>query len=98
MPSLFLSPFRLIVIDQDALSSAVEVFELALAHRPEERREAEQAHAQRDRDEEGETAHLVALARRSEFPTTTSELSDIATAAISGVTSPASAIGRATTL
>src|SRR5690606_30631798 len=61
-------------------------------------RQPQRAHAQRDGYQQGKAAHLAALARRSELATTTSELRDMAIAAISGVTSPASASGTATTL
>ena len=63
--------------------------------KPEEPTEPKQPEAQRNGDEEGQPGHCAALPRRSELPTTTSELSDMATAAISGVTRPEIASGTA---
>ena len=97
--AIALALFRLVVfLDEDAVGGAVEILELARAHGPEEYAQASQAHQQGNRDEEGKTAHRAARASRSELATTTRELVDIARAAISGVTSPASASGTASRL
>ena len=80
------------------VQGALQRRRMAPLHGPEERGETEHSKAQRNRDQEGEAAHCAALASLSELPTTTSELSDIATAAIKGVTRPASASGTAKTL
>ncbi len=90
-------PF-ILVIDQDPPSSSVEIFELAVSHRPEEECKTQRPHAKRDRDQESQDAHCVNRARRNELATTTTELSDMAMAAIMGVTNPASANGTARAL
>lgn len=90
--------FFFLVVDQDTVRRAFEVVELPVAHGPEEHREAPKTQRERNGNEETETSHPVTLAKRSEFATTTSELSDIASAAINGVTIPASASGTAITL
>lgn len=87
-----------LIIEQDALGRAVEVFELIAPHRPEEGDKAEPAEAERNRDQDRERRHRAARASRSELPTTTSELIDMASAATSGVTNPATASGTATRL
>ena len=76
----------------------VEILELAALQRPEEGPQPDQAQAQRDRDQHRQPVHFAALARRSELPITSSELVDMATAAISGVTRPAIASGTASRL
>ena len=75
-----------ILVDQDAIGRAVEIFELTIAHRPEEHDQPQATHGQRNWDQKDQSAQRAAAASRSELPTTTTELSDIAAAAISGVT------------
>src|SRR3546814_11315320 len=90
----------LLLVDEDAVGSAVQVLELAALHRPEERAEPGEAHQQRQRDQEAQNAHAApsrpaARARRSELPTTRSEMADLAIAANSGVRNPKMASGTA---
>ena len=87
-----------LVVEQHALGGAFQVIELTAPRRPEKACQAEQSQPQSDRDEEDEAVQRAPRARRRELPTTMRELSDIATAAINGVTSPATASGTATTL
>lgn len=87
-----------VLVYQDAVGGAFGIVELAVAQRPEERHEAEETEAQRNRDQEQQAVHRTARAKRSEFATTTSELADMAAAAISGVSRPAMASGTARTL
>ena len=87
-----------VLVDQDAVGGAFGVVELAMAQGPEERDEPGEAEAERDRYQEEQAVHLTALASRRELATTISELADIAAAAISGVSRPASASGTARTL
>src|SRR5690606_19579475 len=87
-----------LVVEQDSVGRAFGILELAVAQRPEERREAGEAQSERNGDQEQQAVHLTAFASRSELATTTSELADIAAAAISGVSIPASASGTASTL
>ena len=56
------------------------------------------AQPESDGNEDEQRVHLAAPARRSELPMTTSELNDMAIAAMSGVTAPASASGMASML
>ena len=90
----------ILVIDKNTVCRTVEIFELTVAHGPEEQDQPGTAQKQRDRDEEDQHVQGAFLMRasRREFPTTTNELSDMAMAAIRGVTRPASASGTATTL
>src|SRR5690606_35590785 len=87
-----------LVVEQDAIGRAFRIVELAMAQRPEKRGEPREAEAERNRYQEQQAVHLTALASRSELATTTSELADIAAAAISGVSRPATASGTANTL
>src|SRR3569623_1593398 len=87
------------IVEQDALRCAVHVFVLPRFQRPEEGREAEPAHAKRDRDEEEQDVHCsLAFPRRSAFRITMIDELDMATAAISGVTWPRIASGTAARL
>ena len=97
------SRFFLLIVDQDTMRRAIHVVILARAHGPEKRSQPSEAHDERDGDKEGEAGHCLPCscgprASRSEFATTISELSDIATAAIKGVTYPNSASGTASKL
>ena len=85
-------------IDQDALGRAVEVIVLTAVHRPQEPGQAEQSHDQRGRYEDRKTGHSAAFRKRREFPTTSNDDSDIASAATSGVAKPAIATGTAKAL
>src|SRR5690554_3366749 len=78
-----------LVVDQDAVRRPFRILELAVAQRPEKGRETCQAQSHGNRDQEQQSVHLTARARRSELAMTTSELPDIAAAAISGVSKPA---------
>ena len=84
-----------LIIEQHALRRAFEVVELPSPHGPEKARESKQAEAKGDGDEKHEPVQRAPRARRRELPTTISELKDIASAAMSGVTSPATANGTA---
>src|SRR5690606_22206410 len=90
--------FFVLVVDEDARGGALWILELPAAQRPEEGRQAGQAKAEGDRDQEQQAVHRAERISRSELATTMSELPDMATAAISGVTSPAMASGTAITL
>lgn len=87
-----------LVIEQDPHCRSVGIVELAVAQCPLEGDKPEQAHAERYGYEHGETGHFADPTSRSELTTTISDDSDMATAAISGVTSPAIASGTASTL
>src|SRR5690606_4849835 len=87
-----------LVIDQDAIGGAFGIVELAIAQRPEKGRQPRQSQPQGNGYQEQQAVHLTARARRSELAMTTSELADIAAAAINGVSIPASARGTASTL
>ncbi len=100
IPFAFRSPIVFLVIDKDAVCRTVEILELAVAHGPEKQDKPGATQKQRDRNKEDQDVHVACLTRASlsELPTTTSELRDMATAATSGVTKPASASGTASTL
>lgn len=89
-------------IVQGAVRGTVEVVELAAAESPEEAGEPEGAEQQRRGDQVDERDHpqppLRRRCTRSAFAVTTSDEADITTAAMSGVTMPAIAIGTATRL
>jgi len=84
-----------IIIVQDAFGGTVEVVELPAAQGPQERRQPDQAEQQGRGDQEQQATHGLRPSRdrRRALPTTTSDELDMATAAISGVTSPATASG-----
>ncbi len=95
----FFSAFRqLILVDEDAHRGPVRVVILPGAQRPEKGDKTAEAEQQCGRNEDEQAVHLTAQRSRSELPMTISELDDIATAAISGVTRPAMASGTAKTL
>src|SRR5690606_3510671 len=87
-----------LVVEQDPIGRAFRIVELAMAQRPEERGKPGEAEAERNRYQEQQAAHLTALASRNDWATTTSDLADVAAAAISGVSRPATASGTANTL
>ena len=87
-----------VFIDQDALGRAVEVIVLTAVHRPQKCGQTEQAHDQRGRYEDRQAGHSAALRKRREFPTTSNDDNDIASAATKGVANPAIAIGTAKAL
>lgn len=89
---------RFIVVDENADCGAVKVVILAGTQRPEEKGQSAQPEQQRTRDEDGETVHRAARRRRSALATTIIEDPDMASAAINGVTTPATASGTAMTL
>lgn len=95
-PPRRISTFLIVV--QDAQSRAVEILELPRPGSPEERRQAEQPKPQRNRHQNRQDRHFAAPRSRSALATTTSDDPDIASAAISGVTSPAIARGTASRL
>lgn len=101
---LFLLLVRLVVVivEQDALGRAFEVVILAAAQRPEKSGEPEKPEDKGGGHEEDEDIHRLPFAlprfSRSEFSVTVIEELDIATAATSGVTKPATASGTATAL
>src|SRR5260221_11372761 len=89
---------RPVVVVEDALGGAIEVVELARAQRPEEGQQADQAEAERQRDEKEKDAHRRDPPKRSALPITSSEEPDMAMAAISGLTGPALASGMTGTV
>ena len=76
----------------------LRIVELVVPEGPEEPGEREATQRQRSRNEDDEDVHRDDRGSRMAFNTTTIELADMKTAARSGVTSPASATGTATTL
>lgn len=87
-------------IAEDPFGVALGILELAESQRPDECRQSDTAEAKRDRDQEGQDFHAGFFQSRSRkaFNVTVIELRDIASAAISGVTIPATANGTATAL
>ena len=88
------------LVDKYAVGRTFEILELTIAHCPEKQDKPGTTQKQRDRDKKDQDVHGACLTRASlrELPTTTRELRDMATAATSGVTKPASASGTASTL
>lgn len=96
------------IVEENSFCRPVEVIELAALERPEKRRQAKQAEKQRGRDEQRQNVHQRSFPslfmptwpsrKRSALSVTRMEEDDIAKAAISGVTNPATAIGTATAL
>lgn len=93
-----LSVATLVVINQNPVRGTVHVIILSASHRPKKRQQAEPAHAQRNWYQDQKAGQFAVLNKRRELPTTRSELPDMAMAATSGVTSPASASGTASKL
>lgn len=86
---------RRLVVEQDAVSGAVEILELARPQRPQEGAEPYRSEQERGWNKEQKTVHDMVLARprRKALPITTMDELDMAMAATSGVTSPAAASG-----
>ncbi len=82
-------------VEEDADGSALGVVELSGAQGPMKAKQAGETQAQRNRDEEGYAVHAAILRSRSALATTMIDEVDMAIAATSGVTSPASASGTA---
>lgn len=80
---------------QDPNRRALKILELPGPQRPEKGDQPARSEQQRNRNQDGEPVHDAAERRRKELQTTTIDEQDIAIAAISGVTSPASASGMA---
>src|SRR5690606_25959563 len=103
-----------LLAEQDPFGGSVQIFVLTVAQRPQECGESRGAHPQCDRYEPCQGIHHVASSglvptvpdnlrlradgNREAFATTRIEDSDMATAAISGVTWPERAIGMTTML
>lgn len=85
-----------LVVVKDTLGRAVEIVVLPAFERPEKGREPKGAHQESERDEEDQDLHgCLSAFSRNAFSVTISEEEDITTAAISGVTYPATASGTA---
>lgn len=85
-----------VVVQKDAFGGALGVVKLARSEGPEEGSKADQPHAQSDRNEEKKSCHDFPPERiLNAFRVTMMDEPDIASAAMNGVTSPASAIGTA---
>ena len=91
---------RIVVVEQDAVAGAVEIVELAGLQRPQEGGQAEQAQhqGQRDQPDAGRPSARAARFRRSALTMTRSDEVDMAIAATSGVTRPATASGTVSRL
>lgn len=102
VPVLLLVRLVVVIVEQDALCRALEIVILPAPQRPEKTGEPEKAEDKGGGHEENEDIHLLPFAlprfSRSEFSVTVIEELDIATAATSGVTKPATASGTATAL
>lgn len=88
----------IVVVEQDAVRGAVEILELAAFERPQESAQADKPEEKGDRDQNDDDVHARILESRKALPVTRSDELDIATAAISGVTSPIIASGTVTAL
>lgn len=89
-------PLRRVRLNKDAGGGAIKIFVLSALERPHEGEQSRDTHQERDRDEEEEThVRTVPPPRRSAFATTRMEDSDMAIAAMRGVTKPTIAIGTA---
>jgi len=86
------------IVKQNAAGGAIEIVELPRLERPEETCETAKAERKCHWDEQQQSAHACLRAKRSALPTTNREELDMATAAMSGVTKPAIAIGTASAL
>lgn len=100
-----------LVVKENAFSGAVEIFVLIATKAPQKAAEADQSEGETGRDQDRERAHAgissgatlrcrrsaaapVTFSRKA-LATTSNDESDIATAATSGVTNPATATGTA---
>lgn len=88
----------ILIIIQNPERRPIQILELTRSCRPKECRQPQQPKPKRDGQQQREDRHLAAPRSRSALATTTSDEPDIASAAISGVTSPAIASGTARTL
>jgi hypothetical protein len=90
------------IVEQDARGRTIEILVLARVQRPQKRGEAKEPEKQGGGDQIKQGGHrslsLAPRRKRSALRITNSEDEDIATAAISGVASPATASGTAITL
>lgn len=98
----FVKSLWIVVVEKYAFGSAVEVFVLTVAKRPQKREKAETAERQGNGNEEEERTHVMppsadGRARRA-LSVTAIELADMAAAASSGVASPRTATGMSTAL
>lgn len=94
MPALVL---RQVIIAQDPVCGPIEIIELTALERPHEGCQPDKAQKQGSGNEVDQNAHVRPPARRarSALSVTMIEDPDMASAAISGVTKPATAIGTA---
>lgn len=85
---------------QDSFGIPFGIVELMRPQGPDEGRQARRAQAQRNWDKHEQNLHEASSQSRNRraFSVTETELSDMAKAAIRGVTKPATASGTATTL
>ncbi len=92
-------PVRRLLLDKNAGGGAIKIIVLSALERPHEGEQPGNTHQERDRDQEEEThVRAVPPPMRNAFATTRMEDSDMAIAAMRGVTKPAIAIGTATML
>lgn len=101
---LFAAPAFFVIVEQDAMGGTVEIIELSRLQCPEEGDQPAQSQQQGYRDQIDQDIHdtfpnltLPRLNRRA-FSVTTRDDDDIAMAATSGVTEPATANGTVTRL
>ena len=97
-----------VVVAEDAMRRSFEIVELAASCRPPETRTDQKREHDRQRDQEKENVHFrcrrciavseASAASRHAFPTTTSEETDMPTAAASGDRWPLAASGMASAL
>ena len=92
--------FGQVVVAKNAVGGTIEIIELARLQRPHEGAEPRKPQQQGRRDQVDQNAHALPPANlaRNAFVVTRIEEPDMASAAISGVTKPAMAIGTATML
>ena len=89
---------RALIIDQDAISSAFRIIELAAPDRPDEGRQSDKAKPDGNRNKIDEAGHQHPpfwRAGRMALSVTISDEADMAIAATSGVANPATATGTA---
>lgn len=87
---------RLVIIIEDAMCRAVQVFVLVRIDRPQEAHKSKQSEPECNGNEVDDDVHASALLfMRKAFNVTISDEADIAIAAIKGVTFPVTAIGTA---
>lgn len=92
-------PKRFILIRKDAIGCSGRVIELSRTGRPDKSAEAEKSQSDRGWDQKEKIVHDKRfIPGRIAFSVTMIDDADMAMAAISGVTNPATAIGTAMTL